>query len=129
MTKKAAVLVTGSRDFTLKREVEFRMRKYPKGTVFIHGNANGADTLCLIICLEDGYPQAQVPYFHWLGKGGGPARNKFMLDILIGLAFIGYKASVEAFPLPESRGTRNMIDQATKAGIKIWEYGKDDRNG
>lgn len=54
MTKKA-VLVTGARNFNLKPEMEFRIRKYLPGTVFIHGDADGADTLCHVIVQSDGH--------------------------------------------------------------------------
>lgn len=127
---KFAVLVTGARDFSMKSELQFRMRKYPPGTIFIHGDAAGADTLCHIIVQEDGhYGEMRVPYFGWLAQAGGPARNGFMLDVLHGLLMRGYHVAVEAFPMPGCRGTADMVKRTLKAGIfPIHIYGQNNRN-
>lgn len=126
---KRVVLVTGSRDFPKAPEIEYRMRKYPAGTIFLHGDAQGADTICRLTVERDGrYGQCRVPYFGWLAKAGGPARNQFMLEILLGLSIQGFEVSVEAFPTPECRGTKDMVNKAKKAKLAIHIYGEDERD-
>jgi hypothetical protein len=88
-------------------------------TDLIHGCAKGADMLAHFWAgrtyRHDGryiriwqYPANWKEY----GKAAGPIRNKQMLDE-------GKPDLVVAFLAPNSRGTQNMIDQATKAGIPV----------
>jgi SLOG family YspA-like protein len=81
--------------------------------VIISGKAKGADTLAedfaRVYRLEfEGYPADWKKH----GKAAGPIRNKQMLDE-------GKPDLVIAFLAPNSRGTRNMIDQAEKAGVPV----------
>lgn len=89
------------------------------GDVLIHGCAKGADqlseyttremfnTLGTMIAYER-YPADWEKY----GKAAGPIRNKQMLDE-------GKPDMVIAFLAPDSRGTKNMIEQAEKADIPV----------
>ena len=80
-------------------------------TVVIHGGARGADQLAGEWGAERELPVIEVKA-HWaqLGPPAGPIRNQWMLlhcapDIVI------------AFP--GGKGTTNMIEQATEAGVKV----------
>ena len=112
------ILVCGSRYFNdyelLKKEI---LNALPIGdyidTVIISGNARGADTLGEKLAKDmqwecEKYPADWKTY----GRSAGIIRNAQMLRD-------GKPNMVIAFRGPNSRGTQNMIDQATKAGVKV----------
>jgi len=82
----------------------------------IHGDAIGADRLSEEVLkgyFKGGFVVERYPAdWEKYGKEAGPIRNKQMLDE-------GKPDMVIAFRLQNSRGTQNMIDQATKAGISV----------
>lgn len=107
------VLVTGGRDFD-DREMLFafldRLHEEQPFTLLIHGDARGADRLCGEWASERTIECLPCPA-DWRrhGRAAGPIRNGQMLehkpDILV------------AFP--GGKGTANMIEQATKAGLRV----------
>jgi len=109
------VLVCGSRHFN---DVDYVCnilgQLQPQPTVIISGGARGVDKAGEIYadgrasCVKEVYPANWKEY----GKAAGPIRNKQMLDE-------GKPDLVIAFLAPNSRGTKNMIDQATRAGIPV----------
>lgn len=107
------VLVCGSRhfqDYELLKEV---LDAYSDITEIIHGAARGADTLGGRYGGEVGVPVKTFPAdWNTYGKRAGPIRNSQMLKE-------GGPDLVIAFRGPNSRGTQNMIDQATKAGVEV----------
>lgn len=115
------ILVCGSRhfqDFDLMRDV---LLKYFNGAgdVLIHGMARGADQLSERIVVDLFHDLGNIPAIErypadWerYGKSAGPIRNGQMLEK-------GKPDLVIAFRGPNSRGTQNMIDQATKAGVPV----------
>jgi len=112
------VLICGSRHFNdyekLKKDVldALPVGDYLGATV-ISGHARGADTLGERLAEDMGWGLAVFPAdWKTYGKGAGPIRNAQMLRE-------GKPDVVIAFRGPESRGTQNMIDQATKAGIEV----------
>lgn len=123
MTRQA-VLVTGGREYRGSATIRGVLYGYPIGTLVIHGNAPGADSIAGAVAIARGMPYAEVPYFKGLGKAGGPARNRVMLDILLGLRSQGYEICVEAFheDLTKSKGTKDMIKQAEKAGVTVGRH-------
>lgn len=81
--------------------------------VIIEGGANGADFLGKVWAKWMLVPVEEFPAdWNKHGKAAGPIRNKQMLDE-------GKPDLVIAFLAKDSRGTKNMIDQATKAGIPV----------
>lgn len=105
------VLVCGSRHFTDKDLMEDVLKQYNITTI-IEGEARGADTLAReyaneseILCEK--YPADWEKY----GKSAGFIRNTQMLKE-------GKPELVVAFLASDSRGTKNMIDQAKKAGVE-----------
>jgi hypothetical protein len=113
------ILVCGGRDYSDRQKVydvlnDYHSKRslYPLGiTAIIHGGAKGADTLahdwakCISVSIEM-YPADWEKH----GRAAGAIRNKQMLDE-------GLPDLVIAFP--GGRGTANMVDQATKAGVKV----------
>lgn len=116
------VLVCGSRhfqDYKLLKEVLDEVNKETEITDIIHGNAPGVDGLGALWArshrrAEDRYIRLWKFPADWetYGKAAGPIRNKQMLDE-------GKPDLVVAFLAENSRGTKNMIEQATKAGVPV----------
>lgn len=115
------ILVCGDRDFKdepLMRSVLIEHFRKPSD-VLIHGMAKGADQLSETVICElfntlgrclaiERYPADWDKH----GKAAGPIRNKQMLDE-------GKPDLVIAFLAEHSKGTKNMIEQAQKAGVKV----------
>lgn len=125
MSKRTAVLVTGSRDWTEYGPIKKRLALYPEGSILIHGDCGryvdsedvaitnmvtiGADKIAGCIGRSLHFNEWPLPYFGDLGKRGGPARNKCMFDVLRALKEGGHECFVEAFPIGRSVGTRGML--------------------
>lgn len=78
----------------------------------IHGGAKGADTLAGEWAEGAGIPvRVFKADWHKHGRSAGPIRNKQML-------VEGKPDIVVAFP--GGRGTQNMVNQAEKAGVKVF---------
>ncbi len=104
------VLVCGGRDFNDYKTIKETLDAYSNITEIIHGAARGADTLGGRYGRETGIPVTEFPAdWEAYGKAAGVVRNRRMLDERPEL--------VVAFP--GGRGTQNMIDQATKAGVPV----------
>lgn len=109
------VLICGSRHFNdyakLFNEL-FDLNCYKWKTI-IHGGARGADSLANLWAEAHNYEIECYPA-DWKthGKAAGPIRNRQML-------VEGKPDLVVAFLAPDSRGTKNMIEQAEKAGIPV----------
>lgn len=106
------VLVCGSRHFQDKELMEDVLKQWNITTI-IEGEARGADRLSRNYGEEHGIEVLRFPAL-WdkHGKSAGPIRNRQML-------VEGQPELVVAFRGPNSRGTQNMIDQATKAGVPV----------
>jgi hypothetical protein len=66
-------------------------------------------------------PQVAVPFFGWLQRAGGPARNALLLELLVGLRSGGREVSVLAFG--GDAGTDDAVGRAVKAGIRVVRHG------
>jgi len=120
------LLVCGGRNYT-DRDAVFRVLDRvhaEKGiSVLIHGAATGADALAGKWAVERGVDLTVFPAT-WRkadgsrDNGAGSIRNARMLAE-------GQPDAVVAFP--GGGGTANMIDQARKAGVPVWQpmEGKD----
>lgn len=134
------VVFTGSRDWTDVATVERALRQFtPKTDLVIEGGHRVYENLgvpqrremyridvSLDAIVND---QAKVAGFDvltvwapWirLGKYAGHYRNGVMLDIAQAMGRTANEAVVvEAFPLPQSKGTTNMMEQAKGRGIPV----------
>ncbi len=121
------VLVTGSRDWTDRKAIERELRKLPAGTIIVHGACpTGADAIADEIARKLGFEVRPYPA-DWdeaerqgNRNSAGPIRNSKMLrdehpdkdgvpfDLCLGFTL----------NLDRSRGTRDCVRKARKAGIK-----------
>jgi Protein of unknown function (DUF2493). len=106
------VLVCGSRHFNDYEKMKEILDDIDITTI-IEGEARGADQLSRIYAEHRGIPVERFPAdWNKFGLAAGPIRNTAMLTE-------GKPDYVVAFRGQNSRGTQNMIDQATKAGIEV----------
>lgn len=109
------ILVCGGRNYSDEKMV-FDCLDYLNGQInielLVHGGARGADRLSGMWAEARGVHTALVRAL-WIthGNGAGPIRNRIMLLVKPEL--------VVAFP--GWRGTEDMIEAATQAGINIWK--------
>ena len=117
------VLVTGDRNWTKISPIRRELKKLPENSIIVHGAAKGADSIADLVAKSLGFERKPYPA-EWekykpkvAGRKNpaGPIRNKQMLDenpdIELVLAFHEH--------IEESRGTKNMIEQAEKAKIEV----------
>ena len=124
---EARVLVCGSRDFndygllTAKLdEIRNRLGDVPMRVV--SGAARGADNLAAKWAHQRGVPCDEYPAdWNRYGKSAGYRRNEQMLTE-------GDPHLVVAFPQGESRGTRQMMDIASKARVAVEEVDYQSRS-
>lgn len=131
MTFRKLILVTGSRDWTDVSQIETDLemawgKRVDDGSdvepTVIEGGARGADSIAGAWARRrraKGVANVQFKA-DWTkhGKAAGPIRNQEMLDWL--LAAEGYDQKVVyAYPLPDSIGTKDMIDRALRAGVAV----------
>jgi len=111
---KMRVLVCGSRHFKDSDFMYEVLKPYLKTeNIFINGGARGADLLSETWTIPMGIKNIRYPAdWNKHGKAASPIRNKQMLDE-------GKPDLVVAFMADDSRGTKNMVDQATKAGVEV----------
>lgn len=110
------LLVCGDRRFTDFDKVESAMLSIlnlAETNTIIEGEAKGADTTARLVAEKHGIECKGFPA-NWsrYGRAAGPIRNKQML-------VEGEPDAVLAFLSPESRGTRNMVNQAKSLGLKV----------
>lgn len=108
------VLVTGSRRWRMGTPIfNALVERYEPGAVLIEGEAPGADVISRRLGERIGYKILPFPA-DWdrYGRSAGPIRNTQMLEE-------GKPTDVLAFPLPDSKGTWDMIDKALAAGLKV----------
>lgn len=112
------VLVTGSRDWTDRRAIEGGF-DLVEPTLVIHGDAKGADWIADTVAVTRGIDRVKFPA-NWNGRGkaAGPIRNRLMFDLL-------QPEVVLAFPLPQSRGTIDMMEYARSQGCAVLVHGQD----
>lgn len=107
------IIVAGGRyfnDYEKLKKVCDKILQNQTEIEIVSGTAKGADKLGEKYAEEKGYKIKQfVPYFS-VGKKGGIIRNRLMSE---------YADALIAFWDGESRGTKNMIELAKKAGLKV----------
>ena len=110
------VLVCGSRNWASHRAIYDALMKLhveKKILYVIEGEARGADTIARVSAENLGIPVLRFPAdWNKHGKAAGFIRNQQMLDE-------GKPDLVLAFWDGLSRGTKNMIELAKKAGVPV----------
>jgi hypothetical protein len=126
------ILVCGSREWTDPEPIRRELRAIPEefgvtttqdgyekhlvGPVIVHGDCRGADRLAGAIAAVMGLPVRVVPAdWNRYGPKAGPLRNERMLKEF------GPIDLVLAFheDLPRSKGTKDMIARAVRAGVPV----------
>lgn len=133
-----AVIVTGDRNADLLtwrgvlKDVLTGDPWFGAYAVLIHGGARGIDRHAAKIGGMHGWSVLPLPISRerWdeMGYRAGPLRNKAMLDILLTLQSCEYDVRVLAFHDDihgTSRGTKDMVTQAQRAGVPVTLYHSD----
>jgi len=112
------VIISGDRnwdDDELRTKMRNVLRKVDNGTEIIHGGCKGVDKVAGEIAKELSI-SCVVFSADWnkYGKAAGPVRNKQMLDYGAGIVIAFHKN------ISESKGTKDMMKQAEKRGIKVF---------
>jgi len=121
------VLCCGDRNWQNFEIIRRELEKFSKDTEIIQGCAKGADKMSSniaksigikLISSKDNDDIINNPGFpaNWkkYGRAAGPIRNKQMLDEGNLDLVLAFHTDIE-----KSRGTKNMIEQAEKRGIKV----------
>lgn len=117
------LIIAGGRDFTnvplaAWHFIAFVEELYPEATALVpcvteivSGTARGADKVGEEVASALGIPVKQfIPDWDGLGKRAGFVRNAEMAE---------YGDALLAFWDGQSKGTKHMIDTATKKGLKV----------
>jgi alkylated DNA nucleotide flippase Atl1 len=108
------VLITGSREWDDRETIYTILKALPPGSVIVHGDADGADSIAAVLGESMGHMPEPHPVSKetWkrVGPAAGPLRNQRMVDLGADLCL--------AFPRSGSRGTWDTIRRARKAKIK-----------
>ena len=112
------VIVAGGRDFNdyklLKETLDNFQQEYGNITEVVSGTAKGSDKLGEQYANENNIPIKRfVPDWEGLGKKAGHVRNRKM-----GSYTKEHNGMLVAFWDKQSKGTKGMIDYATKIGLK-----------
>ena len=120
------ILVCGSRDWADEKAIERELRKLPPGTTIVHGACpTGADALADKWAMKLGLQIRRYPAdWETEGKAAGPKRNAAMVrtehrsgdPVTFALAF--------TTDISRSRGTKDCVERARKAGIRVQVVGE-----
>ncbi len=120
MSQPTAALVTGGRDFSDHQAVNARLSAIGPDVV-IHGGASGADLLAAQWARGRGIFEISSPVsprtWERLGGKAGPARNRLMVAVAVGLKSQGWR--VVCVPFPGGRGTASCVLAARGAGLEV----------
>jgi hypothetical protein len=102
------IIVTGDREWSDVDTVYEVLRHFPPGTILIHGDCQGLDTVADLIGRELGFDIRVYPYPPGVGRRGGPMRNTRMaVEHPDTDEVIAFHPNIEV-----SRGTRDMYFRA-----------------
>ena len=114
------VLVCGSKDWSDEKVIEGEFRKLPSGTIIIHGaSGKGADMIADKLAMKYGFGIRRYQMDDQDPKSTESIRNSRMIKtehvsgdpIHLGLVFTR--------DLSRSRGAKDVVERAKKAGIKM----------
>lgn len=109
------VLICGSRDYRKFRPIHEYVKTLAKDTIIIHGGAKGADRFAGIAAgIESLEIEIYRPDWNHYGKAAGVIRNQEMLDEGKPDLVVYFSEDIE-----NSRGTKDMVRRAKKAGIEV----------
>jgi hypothetical protein len=116
------VLFCGSRNWTWpeRAPIEREIKKLPLGTVIVHGDAPGVDSIVDIIAKDLGYSVRAYPA-DWgqFGRAAGPIRNAEMLRQEHRAEEPIDKCVAFSKDFDQSRGTKDMMTKCRKKFIPV----------
>lgn len=94
-----------------QQRMEAVFKRLVPGSIVMQGGASGADKRAEILAKAYSMFPMTMPYAGFLGRGGGPARNRKMRAVMVGLRTAGWATRVLSFHdnLAESKGTLDMV--------------------
>lgn len=114
------ILCSGDRHWDSKKKIKQTLRLFTltKGSLestVVHGGSGKADLMSGKVAFELGF-RCKVYKAKWTkyGKAAGPIRNQEMLDEEKPDCLIAFHSNIK-----KSRGTKDMIKRAIKAGIPV----------
>lgn len=126
MSYDQVILITGARDWTDAVAIKNVLEPYKnKRVLLIHGDCRGVDKLAGNAAKDLGFSLSVKPA-NWTkyGRAAGPIRNKEMVNEALAYQKAGISTIVLAFhdDLSTSKGTKQCVGQAEKAGLEIILY-------
>lgn len=122
--KMITVLVCGDRHWPSTNKEPIRrelMKQVGKSVIVVHGACSGVDTIAGQVAKEFGFEVHEYPVTQedWksLGRAAGPVRNQRMITREKVDLVLAFHPNVES-----SRGTKDMISRARRAGIRVEIY-------
>lgn len=130
VTDALTILCTGDREWSDESIVRMVLARLPAGTILVHGDARGLDTIAgrigkTLDFIVRPYPADWNRFSKaWHRNPAGPIRNKQMLDS-------EHPNVVYAWhdDLVHSRGTKDMVKQALKAGVPVIHFSHANPDG
>ncbi len=118
--RPGVILITGWRFWSNALLIRKALSEYPRGTIMIHGDCRGADSIAADEALKRSFCVWALPYFE---ADGQEARNASMVAVGVALQKAGHAVTVLAFP-PEtlSSGTRKCMRIARNAGLTVRDF-------
>ena len=112
------VAITGSRYWGEDRHfvaITKRLDSLSRATVIVLGDARGVDSIARAVATSLGFADIRRHIADWgaFGRRAGPIRNRAMLDENPQLVLAFHD------DLANSRGTKDMIQAATRRGIPV----------
>ena len=109
------VIICGDRNWTKKKVIEDYIAALPDDTIIIQGVCRGADLIARQAALDRGLKVMDFPVkWQVYGRAAGPIRNAEMLKEQPNLVVAFHQ------DIGKSKGTKNMVQQALKAGIVVY---------
>lgn len=111
------IIITGDRNWADEDGIESVLEMLPNTSIIVHGACRGADTVAGKVAKKLGFEVEE-----WLadweveGRSAGPQRNQRMLDSGCDLVVAFH------YNLHKSKGTKDMVGRAVKAGIPVIYY-------
>ncbi len=108
------ILVCGDRNWTDRECITRELLRYDPTSIIVQGTCRGADKMAAESAQMLGlHCEGYAPDWERYGRAAGPIRNKRMLDTGIHLVLCFHN------DIGNSKGTRNMMNQALARGIEI----------
>jgi hypothetical protein len=121
------VFITGSRDWRDVAAIRHCLDASLPELVVHGGCPSGADAIAHRLALGEFEVDVLVMRARWRkhGKGAGHRRNQRMADKAAELHDAGHDVKCFAFPLGESRGTRNCIEHMHVCAVRVVVFGEE----